>query len=123
MIDTDSLTPKLALVACAGMFALACGLLPGSKTPELARFECQVAAIEPYVGDIFDAVELMRDVYAGKADLSEVAGYLRLTPEKIDAVNAKMRECNGEPQAPPEPEETVQSKLVAPPPAYGNKVL
>ncbi len=112
---------KLSLLV--GALALcSCGVFGGAKSPKLELFECQAAALAPYVGDVLDARELMRDVYVGKANLDAVASFLKLTQAQREAFNAASSACDPEPAPASAPKET-SAKLVAPPPQYGNKIL
>lgn len=69
-----------------------CDLLK-ANSPRVERFNCLVRVLEPLVGDVLDADELARDVYAGKADMNAVARSLRLTADQIDAYNAAVDAC------------------------------
>lgn len=71
-----------------------CAYFGGAKTPETERFDCQVAALEPVVGRVLDAQDLVRDLYAGKADLGEVLTSLRTDKAKVDALVQALRACS-----------------------------
>lgn len=92
----------LAWIALSG-----CGLLGGSVSPKVERFNCQVRALEPLVGDVLDAEDLLRDVYAGRASLDAVAAYLKLTQAQLVQFNAAIAAC--EPPLPVELPEGEQS--------------
>ena len=106
---------SLALLAgCSGCFR--------NATPEaqerLRVFECQVAALEPIVEPVFNAAELVRDAYGGVADIDEVLAALQTSQLEAASLKVALQRCR--PLAAPD---AVQSKVIAPPPAYGNKIL
>jgi len=93
-----------AILGCAGLFG-------GAPDPRVAKFECHVAALAPVVGDVFDTGELVRDAYAGKANVDDVLRALGATQAELEQVLSALAACEKE------------SVVVAPPPAYGNKVV
>ncbi len=74
-------------------------------------YQCRVHALAPYVGDVFDAAELVRDVTKGDTDLVKVLAGLGWATEDIMKASAELSACEPQPA------------VVAPPPAYGNKLL
>lgn len=86
-----------------------------------AVVDCRVHAVAPYVGDAYDAEELVREALAGKTNPLQVAAALGAKLEDLQALAKAWNACTPDPE--PEPTETVQARIVAPPPAYGNKVL
>lgn len=69
-----------------------CGLLE-SASPRVERLDCQVRALEPLAGDLYDTRALLLDVYAGKADLGAVLGALKATPAEVEALVNDLRNC------------------------------
>jgi hypothetical protein len=86
-----SLLAWLALTGC-GVF--------GPSNPRAARFECAVRAVEPLVGEVYDARELVRDLYAGKASLGAVIGNLEASAPEIMQLMRDLKAC--EPPPPPD---------------------
>jgi len=102
------------------LWALAgCASLTPAQQARLDLFECRVHAFEPVVSPALDAAHVVADIYRGQADLSEVLGSLRATQAEVKALQASLDACEPKPVLPV----GTQSKLVAPPPAYGNKIL
>ena len=87
------------LLACAA--ALGYSQLGCTRTQsEAARarvdlFACRVHAVEPVVGDVLDASELVRDVYTGKASLGAAFAALQITESEAQAVVAALQDCDG----------------------------
>lgn len=81
------------VLAC--LFVLGCG---GSLSPaqqaRVDKFECRVEALKPYVGEVMDAAQLVRDLYAGKASLSNALGSLDLTESDAKDLFAAFAECD-----------------------------
>jgi len=116
-----TLLQKIELALFLGLFwALSgCHSLTPAQTAKLDKFECEVAALRPYVEPALDAAELLRDVYKGSADLGRVLGTLDTTQAEATALLKALHACAPRAELP----EGEQSSIVAPPPAYGNKVL
>lgn len=93
----------LAFVCC---FGLGCGLL-GSAEPRVERFECQVRAFKPLVGNVLDAEQLVRDLYAGKANMNAVLANLQATREELVKLQQDLNACE---PPPPEPTDVVLSE-------------
>lgn len=89
-----------ALVAFVMCFGIGCGLL-GSAEPRVERFECQVRAFKPLVDNVLDAEQLVRDLYAGKANLNAVLQNLHASREELVKLMADLNACE-----PPPPEPT-----------------
>lgn len=83
-------------------------------TPQAQRaqdvFECRVAALSPYLSAVFDVSEVVRDTIQGKADPVAIMSTLGLLMADIHAAAEAWNACS--PQL-----------IVAPPPAYGDKVV
>lgn len=78
------------LLLIAALFG--CGLLE-SASPRVERFECQVRALEPVVGDVLDARQLLQDLYAGKANLGSALNAVRATQAEADALVEALNAC------------------------------
>jgi hypothetical protein len=93
-------TNRLWASAVLAVSLAGCGAFgAGAKSPERVRLECHAAALAPYVEPLgYDAVELMRDVYAGRVNLNALADALHLSDAAKEAYNAAVSRC--EPQAP-----------------------
>lgn len=81
--------PYLLLVWCA---LSGCALFSASNA-RVERFDCQVRAIEPLVGDVLDARQLVRDIYTGKASLGTVLGTLGATEAEVRALVEALQAC------------------------------
>ncbi len=56
----------------AALVGWGCAALPPSKQAQLDQLECRAQALAPAVEPLFDAVELARDIYLGRASLPAV---------------------------------------------------
>lgn len=99
---------NLILVASVALLP-ACGIL-SPKNPadqqRAARFECEVEAVAPLAGSVLDAAELMRDIYAGKAELPTALAFTKATPPEVDKLVKALRACKSalvEEEPTPEP--------------------
>lgn len=90
----------------AALAVTGCQLLKGAQSPEATVYTCKVAALHPYVGDVFDTEELVRDAMSGKADLERALQSLAVLGLRLEAARAEYLACD-----PPEP------PLVIPPAA------
>jgi hypothetical protein len=91
-----ALSLVLAALAALGYSQFGCTL----AQTEAARarvdlFECRAHALQPVVGDVLDAQELVRDVYAGKASLGAAFAALKVTQAEAEAVAAALAACDG----------------------------
>lgn len=91
----------LAIAAALGFGQLGCHALTPAQEARVARFECQVRAVEPIVGDVLDAEALVRDVYAGRADLGRALNELRAKPAEVQALLDSLNACEDAPAALP----------------------
>lgn len=96
-----SLLAWLALSGC-GVFA--------PSNPRAEKFECAVRALEPLVGEVYDARELVRDLYAGKASLGAVIGNLEASAPEIMQLMRDLKAC--EPPPPPDAEPAPQGVML-----------
>jgi hypothetical protein len=110
------LLPILAL-------ALACTAQQRAETARAsAVFACEVAVLAPHVPEALDAAELARDVVRGQVSLPLALARLGVAKAVADDVVNAFNTCfTGQP--PLQPASELETKLVAPPPAYGRKVL
>lgn len=79
-------------VATAGL--VACGLFAPAHSPRAVRFDCQEAALRPILGEILDTKAFLRDLYAGKADLSAALGAIGATRAEVVAVVQALQACD-----------------------------
>lgn len=93
-------TRFLALAVAAVLGTVACSSLLRPKSPKLTRFECQAKALEPALGDVFDTEQLLRDLYAGKADLGQALQSAHATADEVNALLNALHACEA-PAAPP----------------------
>lgn len=104
-------------------FLNGCAPCTPAQQAKLDKLECQVHALAPLVEPALDATELVRDLYTGKADMGRVLGSLGATEREVETLVKALRACEPEPELQPMPPEYQPTKLIAPPPAYGNKVI
>lgn len=83
-----------ALLAFVMCFGVGCTLFRAAS-PRVEQFECRVQALQPLVGDVMDAEQLVRDVYAGRASLGAVVGALDATQSEVLALTEALAACNG----------------------------
>ena len=87
-------------IICA-LTAAACGFL-GAKSPKTDLFLCRVAALEPAVGDVLDAEQLIRDVYVGKASIAAALSAVGASAAEVHAVIDALQACEPAPVQPTE---------------------
>lgn len=87
----------LALPGC-GIF----GSLSPAKQAQLDLLECRAHALAPVVEPVFDAVELARDIYAGRASLPAVLKALGASGEDVQNLVEAFRACEPAAQMPPD---------------------
>jgi len=85
----------LVFLACAG------AQLSPAQQERLDRFECQARALAPVVEPVHDAVQLLRDLREGKADLGKVLKSLAATEGEVRALVARLEACDGAPEPQP----------------------
>ena len=86
---------KFLATVCFLLFCLLfCGCGVFAASPRAERFQCQARALQPVVGDVLDAEQLVRDVYTGKASLGSVLGSLKATQAEVEAVAAALQACD-----------------------------
>lgn len=97
MITLRDTAACLALAAGVGCAALA-SRVPSRTAAERAAavFACRVAALEPYVGSVYNTEDLVRDALSGKANLSSTFAGLGLKYAELVAGQEAWDAC-GEP--------------------------
>lgn len=83
----------LALLGVAVGAALGCKDLTPKQQERIDRFECEAAALAPLVEPALDAAELLRDLYAGRADLRQVARLLELSQAELEELVERLNGC------------------------------
>lgn len=112
------LTLLAAVLAALGYGQMGCagGRLEPKAQRAVDTFACTVDAVQPYVGSVLDAEELVRDAIQGKADLVRVLTALGATRADLVALHAALGACfpaEGVVEA-PGPAETLRAALEAP---------
>lgn len=70
-----------------------CGLFAPANSPRATKFDCQVEALKPLVGDVLDARALLQDLYSGKASLGAVLQNLDVGQAEAEALMQRLRAC------------------------------
>ncbi len=97
---------RLALIIGALAAFTGCSALPASKQAQLDQLECRAKAIAPVVEPAFDAVDLVRDIYRGRASLPAVLKALNAGEAEVRALVEALKACDGaEPVPGPAPVE------------------
>jgi hypothetical protein len=99
---------SFSLVRCAGL------QLTPAQQAAVDLFECRVRALEPYVGEMYDTADLVRQFSTDDVELGKMLISLGYELPVVLQVADNFRAC--------QPEVTTQP-LVAPPPQPGGKVL
>lgn len=86
----------LALCPGCGVF----GSLSPAKQAQLDLLECRAQALAPAVEPVFDAVELARDIYAGRASLPAVLKALGAGEEDVQNLVEAFKACEPPAQMP-----------------------
>ncbi len=71
------------------------GLLSSAPSARVAKFNCQVDAVQPVVGDVLDAAELVRALYSGEANLGAALAAVGATEAEVRALVAALEACEG----------------------------
>ena len=87
---------RLVALYVLGCFSvlLACSVLQEAESPRVSRFLCHVEAIRPLTGDVLEAEQLVRDMYAGKASLGAVLANLEASAAEVQTLNDAIAMCN-----------------------------
>lgn len=81
----------LTLLCLAPLFG--CHSLAPLQQARQDRFQCQANALAKVVEPTLDAVELLKDLYAGRADLGVVLGSVAATQAEVQTLLAALRDC------------------------------
>lgn len=87
---------SLALLSICLLPVFACHDLSPKQQARLDQFECQAAALAEVVEPTLNATELLRDLYAGKADLAQALGAVSATQGEVQRLLNSLRECGTE---------------------------
>jgi hypothetical protein len=90
--------PKICMTLVA-LIAMGCTNLTPAQQARVDKFNCQVSALKPALGDVLDVEALVRDLYAGKADISTALGSVGATQAEVQKIVKDLAVCNG-PQLP-----------------------
>lgn len=71
-----------------------CSALPPAKQAQLDTLECRARALAPVVEPAFDAVELARDLYLGRASLTAVLKALDAGEAEIRGLLDALQACD-----------------------------
>lgn len=89
----------LAVLAALGLVLNSgCHALTPAQEARLDKLDCQARALEPLVSPALDAAELVRDLYAGKADLAAVLANVGASREDVKALFARLKACEPAPE-------------------------
>lgn len=76
-------------------FVLAGSLSCRPEDPRVERFDCQVRALQPLVGSLLDAREVVQQAYVqGNLNLSELARNVGKGQEDVAATVERLRKCD-----------------------------
>jgi hypothetical protein len=113
-----------------GLLLTACTAQQRAETAHAAKvFACEVAVLAPFVPEALEVEELVKGIVTGQVLLPVALGRLGVADAAASAAIDAFNSCFSGPPMQPLPAELEpvpdgeQSKLVAPPPAYGNRVL
>jgi hypothetical protein len=90
---------SISLVALA--VGSGCAALPPAKQAKLDLLECRAQALAPAVEPLFDAVELAREIYLGRASLPAVLKALNASEAEVRALVEALDACNPPPASGP----------------------
>lgn len=85
----------IALTGCAG------GQLDPRAQRAIDAFECRVAALTPYIGEVVDVGEVVSEFARGRVNLTMLLATLGHTEEQINEASAAWHACDTKPVAPP----------------------
>jgi hypothetical protein len=118
-----------ALLALA-LALTACTAQQRAETAHAAEvFACEVAVLSPFVPEALDAEKLVEGIVTGQVSLPVALGRLGVAKATADSAIDAFNSCFSGPPMQPLPPELEPlpagevSRVVAPPPAYGNKIL
>jgi hypothetical protein len=110
---------KMIFAVLVGALGCSASLSPAQQARQ-DRFECEAAAFAPILPAGIDAVELVARLYSGSASLQSVLGNLEPAQAELEALSNALDACRA---APLQTVPASAKRVVAPPPAYGNKVI
>ncbi len=87
---------RLALIGALAVGS-GCAALPPAKQAQLDQLECRAQALTPSVEPLFDAVELAREIYLGRASLPAVLKALNASEAEVRALVEALDACNAAP--------------------------
>lgn len=120
---------RLATRALLALLVLGCSAQQRTETARAVKvFECEVAVLAPYVPDALSAEKLVEGVVTGAVSLPVALTRLGVPVKQANAAIDDFNVCfaGAQEELAPPPEALPageSSRLVAPPPAYGNRVL
>lgn len=100
LLQKIEVAAALALLSCCG--ATACSAFKGAQSPRKDLVECYAKALEPVAGEVYDTVELAKDLVAGKASLQSVLQNLGADEKEVKAFVDALNACRGEPATVPD---------------------
>ncbi len=95
-----SMKISIAILSCLTFFACAGVQLSPKQQARLDKLECQAAALAPLVEPFYDAAELIRKARSGEANLNQVLRTLEATEGEVQALLARLAECEEPAPAP-----------------------
>ena len=108
LLEKIEVSLMLGLCSAAGCFG--CGFFKTASTPNKDIVQCYAKALEPAVGDVYDTVELAKDLVSGKAKMGALIGNLELDAARMATLSAAVQACGAQiPDAPPSPDAGVAS--------------
>src|SRR4051812_44569201 len=90
---TRNLLTSIALLAFLTA-ASGCKFLKSEDPRNGSKLECQAKALEPVVGQAYDATELVQDIQAKRTSFDAVFARLQATRSQIKAAYAALRACD-----------------------------
>lgn len=96
-----TLIQKIQITAALALFTACTGCAQPAKSPKKDLVQCYAAALQPVVGEVYDAVELTHDLVAGKASLAAVLANLQVAEAEAKALDARIKACTAPPAALP----------------------
>lgn len=68
--------------------------LTSAQVARIEKFECQARALAPHVKGVYDERELLKDLIAGRANLTAVIVNPGLTPRELAELDADLSLCD-----------------------------
>ncbi len=73
------------------------GFLASTPSARVAKFNCQVDALQPVFGDVLDTADLVRSLYKGSADLGAALSAAGATRAEVEALLKALSACSAAP--------------------------